>query len=206
MREVLRNRQLPYVFVVNSVAYPSVVTIAGLWGGPYLSDVHGLGPVERGNVLLIMTLGMVVGHLTYGRLDRVFDTRKWLIVFGSLSSLVLFVLLASVPALTLWQVTVVFTLLGMLTSYSSLITTHGRAIFPEHLVGRGMTTNNMSVFLGAAAFQWLSGWVIGLHAPMGSPPPIAAYQAMFAVIGGIHLVSVLIYLRARDVKPSQERA
>ncbi|MSO64661.1 MAG: MFS transporter, partial [Alphaproteobacteria bacterium] len=168
--EVVRNPQLPFILAVNSVAYPSVVTVAALWGAPYLTGVHGLSPVERGNVLLIMTIGMIVGHLTYGRLDRVFDTRKWLILFGATASMATLLFLALVPILSVSQVAVAFTILGVVTSYSTLITTHGRAIFPDHLVGRGMSTNNMSVFLGAAAMQWITGLVIDAMTPAGSQP------------------------------------
>ncbi|MBM3502454.1 MAG: MFS transporter [Alphaproteobacteria bacterium] len=204
LKEVLRNRRLPYIVAANAVAYPSALTIAGLWGAPYLTGIHGLTPVQSGNVLLVMTVGMIIGHLAYGRLDRVFDTRKGLIVFGSIASMATMVILAALPSPSVWQVVVLFTLLGAFTSYSTMITTHGRAIFPAHLVGRGMTTNNMSVFLGAAAFQWLSGVVIDAFTPVGGPPPVDAYRAMFAMTALILLISVLIYSRVDDVKPSQE--
>ena len=43
-----------------------LVTVRGLWAGPYLAEVFGMDAVARGNVLLLMSLGIVGG----GQLGR----------------------------------------------------------------------------------------------------------------------------------------
>ncbi len=204
--DVMRNPQLKFIVAVNSVGYGAVLAITALWGGPYLAEVHGLGPVGRGNILLLMTLGQVLGHLTYGRLDRILDTRKGLIVFGVATSIALLLVVALVPDLSLGVVTTVFISFGFISGYTVIITTHGRAIFPEHLVGRGMTTNNTSVFLGAAIIQGATGAIIGSFMTESGETPEAAYRAMFGFLAALQIVALLIYRRARDVRPSDDVA
>ncbi len=201
--EVIRNRRLPYIIAINSVTYGSTLTIVALWGGPYLTNVHGLDGVGRGNVLLLATIGQVVGHLAFGRMDRWLDTRKWLIVGGAVCFILVFLALALVPQLALWQVAALFTLMGLVSSYSSMITTHGRTIFPDRLVGRGMTTNNMSVFLGAALLQWLSGLVIGAALDAGLSQS-EAFRVMFGFLAVLLAIGVSIYSRVDDAKPSAD--
>ncbi len=204
--EVLRNPQLKYIVAVNSVGYAAVLAITALWGGPYLAEVHGLGPVGRGNVLLLMTLGQVLGHLIYGRLDRILDTRKRLVVFGVVVSITLLLALALLPGLPLWVVASIFVLFGFVSGYTVIITTHGRAIFPEHLVGRGMTTNNTSVFLGAAIVQGATGALIGGFMTESGETPEVAYRAMFGFLAALQIVALMIYSRSRDVRPSDDIA
>jgi hypothetical protein len=40
-----------------------MLTVLGVWGGPYLYDVHKLDGVERGNVLLAMGMAQILGIL-----------------------------------------------------------------------------------------------------------------------------------------------
>jgi hypothetical protein len=46
--------------------------------------VHGLSPIEAGNVLLIAVIAYQVGMLAFGPLDRLLDTRKWIAIASSL--------------------------------------------------------------------------------------------------------------------------
>ncbi|MDA1057919.1 MAG: MFS transporter [Proteobacteria bacterium] len=204
--EVLRNPQLKFIVSINSVAYAAVLAITALWGGPYLAQVYGLEPVARGNVLLLMTVGQVLGHLTYGRLDRILDTRKGLIVFGATASIAILLILALSPALPLWGVTTMFVAFGFISGYSVIITTHGRAIFPERLVGRGMTTNNTSVFLGAAIVQWATGAIIGAFVTDAGETPEVAYRVMFGFLAALQIAALVFYSRAQDAKPSEDLA
>jgi MFS family permease len=204
--EVLRNPQLKFVIAINSVGYAAVLAITALWGGPYLSEVYGLEPIARGNVLLLMTFGQVLGHLVYGRLDRILDTRKGLIVFGAMASITILLVLALSPGMPLWLLTGLFVLLGLISGYTVIITTHGRAIFPERLVGRGMSTNNTSVFLGAAVVQSLTGLLIGAFETETGAPSETGFRVMFGFLAALQIVALIVYSRAQDPKPSEDAA
>lgn len=204
--EVFRNKHLPFVFALMFTAYASVITIFGLWGGPYLKDVYGLDGVARGNVLLIAVVASIVGYLVIGPLDRRFDTRKWINVAGAGAMTLIFAAFALLRDLALWQATALLTIMGFASGYVTMILAHGRAIFPSHLVGRGLTTLNIATMGGAATLQFITGLVVGRFAEAGQAAPPEAYRAMFGTIAVSCLISLLIYLRIDDAKPSQERA
>ena len=85
LREVLRNPSLPYIVALNFCNYACSFTVQGLWGGPYLREAHGLTQVQSGNVLLAAVIAYQAGMLTFGPLDRILDTRKWIAVAGTLA-------------------------------------------------------------------------------------------------------------------------
>ena len=42
---------------MNCISYSSYVIIVGLWGGPYLTHVHGYGLTARGELLMLPAIG-----------------------------------------------------------------------------------------------------------------------------------------------------
>ncbi len=81
--EVLRNPVLPYILALNFCNYACTFTVQGLWGGPFLREVHGLSRIDSGNVLLVAVIAYQVGMLVFGPLDRLLDTRKWIAIGGA---------------------------------------------------------------------------------------------------------------------------
>ncbi|MBT5416238.1 MAG: hypothetical protein HOK81_16685, partial [Rhodospirillaceae bacterium] len=87
-----------------------------------------------------------------------------------------------------------------------LIVPHGKAFFPERLVGRTVTAVNLVVFVGVAALQSATGILVGAfpEAAGGGAPEIA-YRAVFAFLALCMIVALALYLRSEDVKPSEEK-
>lgn len=203
--EVIRLPQLPYVLMLTTIGFSVLMTILGVWGGPYLHDVHGLDAVDRGNVLALLAIGNIIGFLVYGPLDRILDTRKRIILVGGVVNIALLAILALVPELTYIQVAVLFFVLGFVGSYHVANLALGRALFPDALVGRGMTLINLFTFLGLALMQIITGLIVGHFAgPDGSAPP-EAYRLMFGFMAVASAVVIAIYSRIRDIKPSEQR-
>ena len=203
---VLRTPVLWRISAATLVNYPAAITILALWGAPFLYDRHGLDAVARGNVLLAMSVAMIVGYLAYGQLDRLLDTRKWLVVFGLAATAAPCLLLAVRPDLPVWAVTLLFALLGGASAFGSLLVAHVRAIFPDHLFGRAATINNMALVTGSALLQAATGAVAGLFpAEQGHLPP-EAYRAVFACIAVALLAALAVYLPVADARPSADRA
>jgi predicted MFS family arabinose efflux permease len=46
--EVLREPRLKPILALNFCNYACTFTVQGLWGGPFLREVHGLSPIEAG--------------------------------------------------------------------------------------------------------------------------------------------------------------
>ncbi|MFQ5534810.1 MAG: MFS transporter [Sphingomonadales bacterium] len=202
--DVLRNRKLRQIAPMLFISYGSMFSILGLWAGPYLHDVHGLGIRERGEIMLVMAVSAVVGLFCYGPLDRLFNTRKWLVVFGASCNAGVFLLLAIIPGIALWQITLAFALLAGLNGYVAVLIAHGRSIYPDRLVGRGMTVNNMINMGGVAVLQILTGFLIGIFPSTDGVAPESAYRLVFAALGGMLALALPFYIGSEDAAPRTE--
>jgi predicted MFS family arabinose efflux permease len=205
LMEVLRNPRLKPILALNFCNYACTFTVQGLWGGPFLREVHGLSPVEAGNVLLIAVIAYQFGMLAFGPLDRLLDTRKWIATGGSLViiSILATLTLASDPPI--WVPIGAIVGIGFFSASSTMVMTHGRGIIPDRLIGRGIATINTFVMLGVACMQTLSGIIVGAFEPLADGTRTeTAYRALFGVLAVVLIVAVAIYSRSQDVRPSDE--
>ena len=200
---VIRHPAFPYLFVIIFTAYATFITILGLWGGPFLHDVHGLDSAARGNIMIFMAVGAAAGYFIWGPLDRVFNTRKWLLAAGVGGQVVCLAVIVAIPGLSLLNITILFTLLGILNGCSVMIFAHARSVFPPELVGRSMTTLNIGTMGGAAFQQIVTGYLMTWQTPPGSSPDETAYRIMFGLQAVWLLAALLFYLRTPDAKPNQ---
>jgi predicted MFS family arabinose efflux permease len=203
--EVLRDPRLRLILPLSFCNYACSFTVQGLWGGPFLREVHGLSPIAAGNVLLAAVVAYQIGMLIFGPLDRLLDTRKWIAVGGSLviASMLATLALASGPPV--WLPIGAILLVGLVSASGTMVMAHARGIFPDRLIGRGMATINMTVMLGVACMQTVSGMVLGAFEPLaGGARSEAAYRGLFGMLTVVLTVAIAIYACSRDIKPSDQ--
>jgi predicted MFS family arabinose efflux permease len=203
--EVLSNPRLKPIMAMNFCNYACTFTVQGLWGGPFLREVYGLTPIEAGNVLLAAVVAYQFGIVAFGPLDRVLDTRKWIAVGGTLVTVAMLAILALASRPPVWVPIGAILCIGFFGAASTMVMTHGRGIFPDRLIGRGMATINTAVMLGVACMQTLSGIIVGAFEPLADGARSeTAYRALFGVLTVVLIVAVVIYGRSKDIKPSDE--
>lgn len=204
LAQVLRTPGLPRVFIMHLFVYASMVTVLGVWAGPYLNDVHGMDPVTRGNVQLVMGIAQVLGILCYGPLDGVFDSRKKVIVPGVLLTVACFACLALLPRPPAWLASTLLVMLCFVTSYGIVIVAHGRSLFPDRLAGRGVTTVNLAQAIGTAILPAATGLIIGgFAADAAGAVSELGYRLAFAFMGALLAGCLLVYLGVADSRPSR---
>jgi predicted MFS family arabinose efflux permease len=203
--EVLRNPRLRPILALNFCNYACTFTVQGLWGGPFLREVHGLDTIEAGNVLLVAVIAYQCGMLAFGPLDRLLDTRKWIAASGTLVIICILATLALASHPPVWVPIGAILGIGFFSASSTMVMTHGRGTIPDRLIGRGIATINTCVMFGVACMQTLSGIIIGAFEPLADGARSeTAYRALFAVLTVVLIAAVAIYSRARDVRPSDE--
>ena len=201
---VARLPGMPRVLVMAMMGYPALMTILGGWGGPYLADVYGLGPVARGNALAAIVAGNVIGFLVVGPLDRRFDTRKGVVLGGATLCAAALGILAAWSHPPLAVVVALLVLFGSATAFSVTNIALGRALVPEHLMGRGVTMVNCATFVGNALLQLMAGPLIGLFVASG-PAPEIAYRVVFGSLTVLFVLGILVFRGIADRPPSAER-
>ncbi len=166
------------------------MAIQGLWAGPWLLDVAGLGREVVALHLLGLAAATMVGFLGWG-------TAAYRLARRGVSTFSLFKLgtglfiLAQVPlalgvtdgSLAIW---IGFGLFGTASSLSFTILSRA---FPVTMTGRANTALNLLVFASAFLFQWLFGAVVGLWAPQAGHYHPDGYRAAFALLLGLECLA-----------------
>ncbi len=186
------------IFAMFLTNYAVVITMLGLWGGPYLAHVYGYDLETRGFYLLVLAISCTASVFVWGAADRLFGNYRTPVLCGAGLTLAMLIWIAlagkmSPGVLLLW-----FALYGVVTAYPPLLMAQGRALFPPQLVGRGLTLFNLGTMGGVFFFQFATGAVIEMIAPNQSVYPLEAYQAAFAMQAVMLAISIGCYLLARD--------
>jgi len=203
--EVLRTPGLPLILTLAFTNYACTFTVQGLWGGPYLREIHGFTKIEAGNVLLAAVVAYQVGQITFGPLDRVLDTRKWIAFCGTSTVAMIMVTLALWAHPPAWFAAASMVVIGFVSSSSTMVMAHGRGTFPDRLIGRGMSVVISTVMAGVACMQSLSGIILGLFpVAAGGTRTALAYRGLFGVMGVILIGALAVYSRSRDIRPSEQ--
>jgi predicted MFS family arabinose efflux permease len=202
--EVMRLKALWPLLPLVATSYAVVAVVRGVWIGPYFAQVHGLDAIARGHATTVMVVAMIVGALVYGPLDRVFGTRKWIVVVGTAIAAIALGVLAAIPV-GVSAAAALFALVGAFGMTYGVLMAHARAFVPDHLVGRGITLMNLLFIGGAGVLQPISGsFLDGMRAAGAAPE--AAFGALFGLYGAILAACLALYLVSRDRPPPRPLA
>jgi predicted MFS family arabinose efflux permease len=191
--EVWTTPGLVPVLAMHFFAYATMLTVLGVWGGPYLYDVHKLDAVQRGNVLLVMGVAQILGILAYGPMDRLLRSRKKVVLVGAAISTVLLAALALLPHPSLGMAVVLLTAFCFFCAFGTVIVAQGRTLFPDRLAGRGVTTVNMAQCLGLTVLPALVGYIVEAFANSD-----LAYRLAFGALAVGLVLGAGVYLSSRD--------
>ncbi|WP_133489071.1 MFS transporter [Aliiroseovarius marinus] len=195
--DLLKMPALWALFPLMFVNYAAAAGLRGSWAGPFLRDVYGLDTKGIGWVTMAIALAMVVGSFTYGPMDRIFGTRKWVIFTGNMIAVGMVFLLWAFPEAGVLQVSLTMAAIGLFAASFPLLMAHGRSFYPPHLVGRGVTLMNMFGIGGVGVFQYASASVYR-SAQGPDVAVVAPYQAVFLFFAVPGLIGCLLYLFSQD--------
>ena len=193
--DLLRMPALWAILPLMFVAYAPSAALRGLWAGPYLHDVFGLGTGAVGQATLVMGVAMIAGTFTYGPLDRLLGSRKWVIFGGNLLAMLALVALVLWPERSLGLSVALLALIGFAGASFPVIVAHGRAFIPAQLAGRGVTLLNLFGIGGVGVAQFATG---PLHAAAAAQGAVAGHTAIFALFAAALALGLAIYLFSRD--------
>lgn len=195
---LIKNPVLWAILPMLLFCYAPVASVRGLWTGPYLTDLYAADSLMIGQVTFWMAVAMIGGSLMYGPMDKLFNTRKWVIFVGNSVVLLVFVSFMLNPQPSIATATLLFVVLGMCGTSFGVIMAHGRAFLPPHLVGRGVTFFNFCSMGGVGLIQFVTGRVVATQADTTSP---ATYQLLFGSYAAMLFVALGLYLLSKDAPP-----
>ncbi|MGL4243028.1 MAG: MFS transporter [Beijerinckiaceae bacterium] len=194
--DVLRIRALWLVLPIHLFGYAAVATERGLWVGPFLDKVHGLDSISRGNVVFLMSVAMALGALACGPATRWFRETKRPAVIGNAVTAALLLTLGFAPSLGAGAASVLLVGVGFFGLTYSLLLSHGRPFFPDHLLGRGVTFLNFLAIGGAGLMQAMTGQAMNALLAAGASQP-DAFAVIHIAIGLSVAVALVPFMLAR---------
>lgn len=201
--QALRTPSVVQLFLMQLSTYSSFLIAVGLWGGPYLTHVYGYDLAQRGQMLLIGAVAQIVGSMLWGPTERWFESYKRPVLLGGALSILSLAAIAAFGRLPVAWLVVWFIAIGASTGYVTVLIAHGRALFPPHLVGRGLTILNIGTMGGVFLSQTVSGFVIDLFPKTNGAYALDSYRVVFALQAAFLTATCIAYLWARD--PRRER-
>ncbi|HKW93651.1 MAG TPA: MFS transporter [Methylomirabilota bacterium] len=158
---VLGNPRSWTAGLISGGVYGGFAAFVGLWGVPYLTQVHGLPRVRAANLIALAALGLLVGAPLVGWLsDRVLERRRLpLILLTGLNAVTWLPLVAPGPIAPGLLGPVCF-LIGLGSSVVVLVFACIREVNDPRHVGVALGFHNLPTFLSFGLTQWLTGVVL----------------------------------------------
>ncbi|MGB5559601.1 MAG: MFS transporter [Paracoccaceae bacterium] len=197
LMDLLKIPALWFILPMMLVNYAPSAALRGLWVGPYLGDVYGYDASGIGRITLLMGAAMIVGNFAYGPMDRVFGTRKWVVLTGNLLGAACLLALWLYPEGNILRTALLVAAVGLFGASFPLVMAHGRSFVPAHLTGRGVTLLNLFGIGGVGFLQFFSGRMhAGLLAVGYSPTE--TYGLLFLGLALVLLSGCAVYLFSSD--------
>lgn len=179
------------------VNYAPAAGLRGLWVGPYLVDTFQADTAAVGRATLVMSIAMIVGTFAYGPLDRIFGTRKWVIIGGNALGFLCLVVLYLMVDISFWTAVGLFSAVAFFGMSYPMMVAHGKSFAPLHLSGRGVTLMNLFAIGGVGIMQVVTGRIHQMSEGAGLSGA-AVYSPLFLFYATIMGLGVIIYVFAQD--------
>ncbi|MBA4418628.1 MAG: hypothetical protein C0392_12085 [Syntrophus sp. (in: bacteria)] len=163
--------------------YGTFVALQGLWLGPYLIDIKGFNSIETGNMLMMLSIGMIAGSPAAGYLaDRVFKSIKMTVLFGVGCYGILLIPLTGIfniihPA----AYSILFFMIGFFSGFGQLAYSHVKDLYPLNISATVIGGINFFVIAGGGVFMPLLGKVIEVFSTKADSASPYAYHLAFLI-------------------------
>lgn len=191
---LFKNKDYWIISMTSFVRYGTYAAFQALWAGPFLREAMGYSAVKAGNLILLMTMGMIIGSPSWGAIsDRIFKTRKWIIVSCLVCLAGVALVLMSIPSDTdPIVIAIAFFAFGFFSAAGLLMYPHIKDQMPKEMAGAAMTGVNFFNMMGPAVFLQGLGILMQALYPEASRGP-AAFDAAFFVCMLALLIAAGIY-------------
>jgi sugar phosphate permease len=202
---LLKKKDYWIISLATFVSYGTFAAFQTLWAGPYLIEVMGLSALQTGNMILLMNLGMIVGAPVWGSLsDKVFKTRKWVIISGLMGAAAIMLILAGKTVLfAVMPLALLFFCFGALRSAGLLMYPHIKELVSLNTAGAAMTGVNFFTMIGPAVFLQGLGYMMQTIYPEASRG-LQAFRVAFYLCMGCQLIISFLYFFTREKSNPQD--
>ncbi|TRZ64285.1 MAG: MFS transporter [Rhodocyclaceae bacterium] len=205
--EVLTYRNIWILLLTPVGVTGAILTFGGLWGVPYLRQVHGLDAKTAATITSTLLVAWALGGPLLGAWSERIGKRKPLYVVTTLIALTGWAAIIFLP-LPLWLLIAVLVPVGFSSGNITIGFACAKESLPLRLTGTASGVCNMGPLVGGMLLQPAVGWVLdrnwpGTLANGARTYDAAAYQAGFSLIVGAIVVSTILISLLRETNCKQ---
>ncbi|MCU0605336.1 MAG: MFS transporter [Desulfobacterales bacterium] len=197
---LMRSRDYWIISAGTFVRYGTHAALQTLWAGPLLMEALRFSPVQAGNILLAMNIGLILGGPLWGVVsDRVFQTPKWAVAGGLLLlAATTWGLRALPPGTGVVVVGAVFLAFGLASASGMHVYAHIKALVPKDMAGAAMSGTNFFTMMGPAVFlQGLGIAMQGLFPEASRGPDAFGTALLICVVCQAGIGVLYLFTRTR---------
>ena len=200
--EVLSYRNTWILLLTPIGIAGAILTFAGLWGVPYLRQVHGLDTKMAAAITSSLLIAWAFGGPILGALSERSGRRKLIYVATTVAALLGWAVIIFVP-LSLWLLVATLIFTGFVSGNLIIGFAFAKESVPVRLMGTASGVCNMGPLLGGMLLQPAVGWILDrnwLGASSGGARiyDAAAYEAGFSLMFGCVVLSLCLILFAKE--------
>ncbi len=199
MKLLFQRKDYWIISLSTFVRYGVFAAFQALWAGPYLIEVMGYSAVDAGNLILLMNIGLLTGGPLWGVVsDRLFYTRKWIIVISLIILTAITFAFSTVPPGTKFiMLAILFFGFGFLSGGGLLMYPHIKELMPSEMAGAAMTGINFFTMIGPAVFLQGLGILMQALYPNASRG-LEAFNAAFLLCVACMIGVAVLYVFTKD--------
>jgi nitrate/nitrite transporter NarK len=207
LMEVLSYRNVWILTLVPIGFSGAVLTFAGLWGVPFLRQVHGLDPKTAAAITSTLLVAWALGGPTLGSWSERMGMRKPLYLIASGIALLGWSAILYLP-LPLWALVLLLIPTGFASGNIIIGFAWAKESVPLRLVGTASGVCNMGPLLGGMLLQPAVGWILdqrwnGALANGVRVYDAAAYRGAFTLMFVVMIVAAFVLTLAKDSHAKQ---
>ena len=188
----------------------AVLAFAGLWGVPYLRQVHGLDAKSAALITSTLLVAWALGGPLLGSWSQRSGKRKPLYVLTTAIALAGWLAIILLP-LPLWLLVTLLVPVGFCSGNITIGFACAKESIPLRLTGTASGVCNMGPLLGGMLLQPAIGWMLDRHwaGQLANGVRVydtAAWQAGFSLICAFIVVSLILICLLRETHCQQSSA
>ena len=202
LMDVLSYRNTWILVIVPIGVAGSVLTFAGLWGVPYLRQVHGLETKTAAAITSSFLVAWALGGPLLGTWSERMGRRKPIYVVTTALVLACWTAIIFLP-LPVWTLAALLVVTGFLSGNLIIGFAWAKESVPARLMGTASGVCNMGPLMGGMFLQPAVGWMLDRHwsgatANGARIYDAAAWQAGFVMMYACVILSLVLILFARE--------
>ncbi len=208
IKRVLSYRNTWCLFFTPGGMAGSVLAFAGLWGVPYLTQIHHLSPREAAAIASALLVAWAVGGPVMGMLSERLGARKPLYIACSAVSVAGWSALVFLPTPSVPVLLGLLLVLGFAAGNIIIGFAFAKESVPASLSGTASGVVNMGTMTGPMALQPAVGWVLDRYWDGSLAAGVRvygenAYRAGFSLILGWTVLSLVLVSLTRETRCRQ---